>query len=132
MECLVIVLDTHVFVWWVANPEKLSRPARRLVQKDETRLISDISLWEIATLVDLGRLGFDRDVEAWLEQALDETGVGVEPVGAEIAVRSTRIAANFHGDPVDRLIAATAIVREATLVTADRHLLNCPAVKTVW
>jgi PIN domain nuclease of toxin-antitoxin system len=128
----VIVLDTHTFVWWVGSPKKLSRAARQVLDRDQDRRISAITLWEVATLVQLGRLRLDRDVEAWLDQALEESAVSVEPIDVEIAVRSTRIGAAFHGDPADRLIAATAIVLEATLVTADEQLHGCSAVKTVW
>jgi PIN domain nuclease of toxin-antitoxin system len=128
----VIVLDTHVFVWWVANRAKVSAKARRAVEKDAKRVIADVTLWEIAKLTSLGRLTLDRDVHLWLDQALGETGVEIVGIDAAIAVRSTRIAANFHGDPADPLIAATAIELGATLVTADEHLLASPAVKTLW
>lgn len=88
-------------------------------------MLSDISLWEIAKLVSVGRLEFDRDVERWLEAALDETGVEVVGIDATIA-------ANFHGDPADQIIAATSIVRELPLVTADETLRASPAIRTIW
>ncbi|MBK7862152.1 MAG: type II toxin-antitoxin system VapC family toxin [Archangiaceae bacterium] len=128
----MILLDTHAFVWWSASPAKLSVRARKAIEKDPVRLLSDISLWEIAMLVELGRLKLDRDVEGWLEQAVAETAVDVVPIDSAIAVRSTRIAKNFHGDPADRLIAATALVRAALLVTADEALRASPALRTVW
>lgn len=95
-------------------------------------MLSDISLWEIAKLVSVGRLELDRDVERWLEAALDETGIEVVGIDATIAARSTRIAANFHGDPADQIIAATSIVRELPLVTADETLRASAAVRTIW
>ena len=128
----MILLDTHVFVWWAGSTGKLSSRARRAVEKNPRKVLSDISLWEVAKLVSLGRLQLDRDVQAWLDQALDETGLEVVCIDASIAARSTRIGARFHGDPADQLIAATAIELGATLITADRNLLDSPAVKTLW
>ena len=128
----MIVLDTHVFVWWSASRGKLSGKARRAIERADRRLLSDISLWEVAKLVSLGRLKLDRDVEQWLDAALAETAVEVVPIDAEIATRSTRIGANFHGDPADQLIAATAIERDAMLITADEKLRASSAVRTLW
>ena len=128
----MIVLDTHVFVWWAASRAKISARARRVIEKDTQRLICDVTLWEVAKLVSAGRLKLDRDVERWLDEAVELTGLDVVAIDAAIAARSTRIASNFHGDPADQLIAATAIERGATLVTADENLRASPAVRTAW
>ena len=128
----MIILDTHVFVWWAASRAKVSPRARRAIEKDRQPAICDISLWEVAKLVSLGRLKMDRDVEVWLDQAVEETGLEVIPIDAAIAARSNRIAANFHGDPADQLIAATALERGVPLVTADEKLLASSALKAVW
>lgn len=128
----MIVLDTHVFVWSAANRPKLSVAARRAFDRDSERVIADISLWEISKLVSMGRLKLDRDVDVWLDQAIDAVGAEVVPIDAAIAARSTGIAAHFHGDPADQLIAATAIELGAVLITADENLLRSKAVKTVW
>ena len=128
----MIVFDTHVFVWWAANRSKVSLRARRAIAKAQRRLLCDISLWEVAKLVSHGRLKLDRDVEQWLEEAVEELEVEVVPIDAAIATRSTRIGADFHGDPADQLIAATAIELGATLVTADENLRESSAVRTVW
>ena len=128
----LILLDTHVFVWWVAQRANLSTRARKAIEKAPRRMLADISLWEIAKLVSSGRLQFDRDVERWLDAALEETQIEVIALSAAIAVRSTRIAANFHGDPADQIIAATSLVQEVPLVTADERLRASPAIRTVW
>lgn len=128
----LILLDTHVFVWWVAQRAKLSARARKAIEKAPKRTLADISLWEIAKLVGSGRLQFDRDVERWLDAALEETEIEVIALDAAIAVRSTRIGANFHGDPADQIIAATSLVLEVPLVTADERLRSSPAIHTVW
>ncbi len=128
----MIVLDTHVFIWWVSNRAKLSRPARRAIENAQRVWLSGITLWEIAKLVAHRRLKVDRDVEAWLEDAIEATRVEVVAIDAAIAVRSTRLASQFHGDPADQLIAATAIEMGAVLVTSDEKLLVSRAVRTLW
>lgn len=128
----VVLFDTHAFVWWVASRARVSAKAKRAIEKARRRLLSDISLWEIAKLVSLGRLKLDRDVEGWLAQAVEAAGVEVVGIDPQIAARSTRLAANFHGDPADQLIAATSIVTESTLITADENLLASSAVDTLW
>lgn len=128
----MIVLDTHVLVWWVASRSKVSARARKAIDKDLNRAVCDITLWEIAKLESLHRLKLDRDLDVWLDQAVDAAGVRVIGIDSAIAARSTRIAANFHGDPADQLIVATAIELGATLVTADENLRASAAVKTIW
>src|SRR5438067_11683146 len=96
VERFMILLDTHVFVWWVARRAKVSARARRAIEKDSKRLLSDISLWEVAKLVSLGRLELDRDPEQWLDEAVEEADIEAVGIDSAIAVRSTRIAANFH------------------------------------
>lgn len=128
----MILLDTHVFVWWAAQRGKLSKKALRVLTTDQQPRLSDISLWEIAMLVSRGRLKFDRDVDVWLETALEETRIEIVAIDSAIAYRSTRIGAQFHGDPADQLIAATAIERRIALVTADENLRHSSAVTTIW
>lgn len=83
-------------------------------------------------LCERGRLKLDRDVGEWLEAALALPGVEVLPLEAEVAVRSTRLAKHFHGDPADQLIVATASVHHAALVTADSRIQASGLVKTIW
>jgi PIN domain nuclease of toxin-antitoxin system len=82
--------------------------------------------------VSAGRLAFDREVGVWLDEALAEASADVVPIDATIATRSTRIGADFHGDPADQLIAATSIVLDAPLVTADANLHGSRALTTIW
>lgn len=126
----MIVLDTHVLVWLALEPRRLSRAATRALKGQ--RMLADISLREVAVLVAAGRMEVDGRVEDWLKAVLEEFEVDVVPIDAHIAARSVHIAENFHGDPADQLIAATAIELDVPLVTADERLRASPAVRTIW
>lgn len=126
----VILLDTHVLLWLAFDQAKLSRVARAALKTK--RLLADISLREIAALQRAGRVEIDEPLADWLADALDQLSIEVVPIDARIAARSVRIADNFHADPADQLIAATAIELDVALVTADERLRRSPAVRTTW
>ena len=128
----MVLLDTHVFIWLAADRARLSRAALRAISKSSRRLILDLTLREVAQLTAVGRLTLDRDVETWLDDAMVANAVEVVAIDAAIAARSTRLAPTFHGDPVDQLIAATSIVLDVPLVTADENLRASPALHTIW
>ena len=122
-----VVLDTHVLVWLLDGSRRLGTSSRELIATSAERTavsFSAISAWEIAMLVAKGRLELDRDVLDWLGSATRLPGVRVAPLSIEIAVGSTRLPGEMHGDPADRLIVATARHLDAALVTADRALLD--------
>ena len=122
----MIVLDTHIWVWWTHSPERLSRAQRELIAASETDLIgvSAISCWEIAKLVERGRLELPVALEDWFDQALNYPGVQILALSPEIAIESARLPGEFHRDPVDQIIVATARVYDCPLVTADEKILN--------
>jgi PIN domain nuclease of toxin-antitoxin system len=128
----MIVLDTHVWLWWVSKPSSLSRTARSRID-NETRIgISAISCLEVATLVAKGRISLDRNTLEWLDTALSMRRVELLPLTPSIAVRATQLGANFPGDPADRIIAATSILEASPLVTKDAQIRDCHAVTTIW
>lgn len=131
----MIVLDTHVLVWWLAAPGNLSAKARRLVNssaaKGEVRA-STISLFEIATLVRRGRLELGVDVASWFDALQLIPDLTMEPVTPDVARIAGEFQEPFPGDPADRLIAATAMVTKSKLVTADRRIRQVSMVETVW
>src|SRR5262245_47859182 len=132
----MIVLDTHVVVWWVSGETKnFSRKARQLLEQHGKRnelLISSISIFEIVTLERRGRLRFKVSASEWLGQVRRLPEYCIEPLTDDIAERAGQFGDAFPGDPADRLIAATALVRGVPLMTHDERLQGIEHLKTVW
>ncbi|MGH9343886.1 MAG: type II toxin-antitoxin system VapC family toxin [Terriglobia bacterium] len=122
-----LLLDTHTFLWMVEDHPRLSAAAGKalnLAAREDRLAVSAITPWEIALLVSKRRIDVHRDVMDWLRDALALPGVHLVPLEPEIAVASTRLPFEMHADPADRILVATARHLGATLVTADRALLE--------
>src|SRR5437667_1698598 len=131
----VILLDTHVLAWLVAQPEKLSRHAASAIRRaraNDGLAISDITLWELAFLFSRGILRSHGTVENTVQTFLTRTGVNVRPITAEVAALATQFPESYPRDPVDRLIGATARAEGLALVTRDEMIRNSPLLKTIW
>lgn len=131
----MIMLDTHTWVWWVSNPEKLSVPARERIEKaviDNNIFISSISAWEVAMLTERGRLKLTMDAREWIVKSEVLPFLRFIPVTNQIAIKSVHLPGKLHSDPADRIIVATAIIQEATLITADEKILDYPHIETLW
>lgn len=131
----MIVLDTHIVIWDALQPERLSEPARQAIaQANQTdgSLLCDISLWEIAMLMQKGRLKVDTDPLSLINLLLQANRLRVQPITPAIAAQSARLPDSVNKDPADRLIVATALVEQAVLVTADENLRQSEAIKTLW
>lgn len=131
----MIVLDTHVIIWDALAPERLSERAREAIaeaNREEGVIIADISLWEIAMLLEKKRVQVAMDSRTFLELLLQANRTAVQGITGEIANVAAGLPAEVSRDPADRLIAATAIVRGARLVTADGKLREAGGVETVW
>jgi PIN domain nuclease of toxin-antitoxin system len=127
------LLDTHVLVWLAGAPERLSVPARKAIATGSELAISLASVQEIAYLVVRGRLAMDRPVGAWISDVLGVHDVSALPTTLAASLRAGSLdPEEFHGDPVDRLIYATAIEHDAQLVTADERLRKSDPARTVW
>lgn len=121
------LLDTHVWIWWMIGHPALSgaeRDALDALPADTRPVISDISLWEFGTLVDLGRIKIESTVEDWLRIAASPATVRVQPITPSIVAEMNRLPASFHRDPADRLIVATARHLKLPLATKDRKIRN--------
>jgi PIN domain nuclease of toxin-antitoxin system len=129
----VILLDTHIWVWWVHGEPALSQAQMRTIAaNEETGLgISAISCWEVAKLVQLKRLELPCALSVWMEQALAYPGVQLLPLTPEIAVESTQLPGPFHRDPADQIIVATARLHKMPLVTADARIRTYTHVETI-
>ncbi len=122
-----LLLDTHVWIWLMLGDTRLGQRSRKLLEEavpDGRLLVSIISVWEVAMLEANGRLNLAADCADWAGEALSAPGVRLAELNPEIAVAGTRLPGKFHGDPADRILVATARETGATLVTADRAILD--------
>lgn len=131
----MILLDTHVWLWWLHAPKKLSPRARAALRENEGRRalrVSAISVWEIAVKAELGKLTLPMDILSWYAMASADSSIVIEPLIPEDLIASTLLPGSLHRDPADRIIAAVARRCSAHLVTRDRKLLDYPHVETIW
>jgi len=121
----MILLDTHTLVWLSEGNDKLGERSLSLINKalkSKELFVSPITFWEVAMLVEKKRLKMSLSVELWRKELLDY-GLQEIPLNGKIAIQSA-ILPNFHGDPADRMIVATAINTSLTLCTADDEILD--------
>lgn len=131
----MIVLDTHVWIWWVSSPACLSETAKRTIDEAVTEkniFISSISAWEVAILVSRGRLELTMSAADWVAASESLAFFNFVPVNNSIAVKSAQLPGALHNDPADRIIIATAVSLGAVLVTKDEKIRNYPHVETAW
>jgi PIN domain nuclease of toxin-antitoxin system len=131
----VIVIDTHIWLWWISNPEKLTVNAAQAIDnacRETSIIISSISAWEIALLSNRGRLKLSIDIQAWVRKTESLPFIQFIPVDNTIALRSVDMPGVFHPDPADRIITATAMTMCLPLVTKDEKILGYSHVKTIW
>lgn len=130
----MILLDTHAAIWLLVEPSKLSPPAlaaiRTAREQDQVIACSVMSLFEIAYLVNRNRLSLNSPVPEFLT-AVQEHLV-IVGLTAETAIAAAQFATTMHGDPIDRLIAATALSRDCTLITIDNKLRKSGVCRTLW
>ena len=122
-----LVLDTHVWIWLISG-DKLIKPtfvkSLEEIKKKSKIFISPISIWEVGVLVEKKRIKLGMDRLEWVEQALEITGFEVCPITPKIAIQSTRLPGEVHGDPADRILITTAHETNAVLVTCDKKILD--------
>lgn len=133
----MVLLDTHALVWWASAPDRLSAVAQHAVAEAESVAVSAASAWELALLVDAGRLALDRPVRTWLQDLSAREQVRPLPIDAAIAAASVALAGRgFHRDPADRFLYATAEHERVPLITKDAAIhafaARDGAVRILW
>ena len=119
-----LLLDTHVWLWSLLEPQNLSqRVVRALESKHNELWLSPISVWELLMLVDRNRVALNMDVNEWVANAMNAVPLQEAPITHEVALETQRVGL-AHRDPADRFLAATATVFGLTLVTADKRMIG--------
>lgn len=125
------LLDTHIWVWYLLGSERLPVVTRAAIDDAQGALwLSAISAWEVAMLHERGRLDLEGGPRRWVERALDRFPLSEAPVTREIALRSHEVMVE-HRDPADRMLAATALVHDLTLITVDERLRSLEGLRTL-
>ena len=131
---MTALLDTHILIWWLNDVSRLSPEQREVIESagaDSPLLVSDISLWEVATLYDLGRIRLTVPLREWLDKAVAPPLVRRQGISPAIATELAALPDYFHRDPADRILVATARVFGATLLTHDRRIVEANLVETL-
>ncbi len=129
----MIILDTCAIIWDALEPSKLSSKAKGAIKRSGNELlICDISIWEISLLIKRKRLLIDENTSDFINLVLQSRSFQVQGITPEIAELSVNFGPEVNNDPVDRLIAATSIVMNAPVITADKNLRDAPVIDVIW
>jgi PIN domain nuclease of toxin-antitoxin system len=125
---LKLLMDTHIWLWLFGEPKRLGRrTSRELTDRKNELWLSPISTWEVLTLHQRRKIQFRDDIAEWITKAV--VGTKEAPLTHEIALAARQFP--FDQDPADRMLAATALVLDLTLVTADERLLELRNIRTM-
>lgn len=131
----MILLDTCAIVWDALEPKKITAKAKKAIgnaDKQNALLVADISIWEISMLIKKGRIEIDTTPAHFINLYLQSRNISVKSITPEISELSVNFGDELNNDPADRLIAATSIIYNARLITADKDLINCELMDTLW
>ncbi|MEP7265996.1 MAG: type II toxin-antitoxin system VapC family toxin [Saprospiraceae bacterium] len=131
----MVIVDTHIFVWDILSPQKLSRKALHLIESESSNnelCVCDITFWEMGLFVNKGRLELDRTVSEFIEFGLAYRNYQVLSITPTIAEVIAQFAVDINNDPADRIISAAAICYNYRLITADKNLIGFKPLKTIW
>lgn len=127
----MILLDTHIWLWTLNDPARLSASQNEAMKADDDLVVSAVSCWEVALLVSKNRITLDKPLSEWIRDATSRFGIRAVDLTPAVAVASTRLPGTFHADPADRFLVATARLRDCALVTSDRKILDYAHVRAV-
>jgi PIN domain nuclease of toxin-antitoxin system len=131
-EPVIVLLDTHVWIWAFEGSERLGTSARAILENPETeRWVTPVSTLEIARLIEGKDLAINCTLAEWIEHSTADLLLKSQEVSHQIAMTAYQLPGVFHRDPADRQIVATAICHGMTLITADERILQYPEVSTV-
>jgi PIN domain nuclease of toxin-antitoxin system len=131
----MILMDTCAIIWDALKPDQLSKSALNAINKaDESNalIISDISVWKISMLIKKKRIEVDTTTANFINLILQSRGISVQSISPEIAELSVNFGSDISNDPANRIIAATSIILNTQLVTADQNLIDSQMINTVW
>ncbi len=129
------LLDTHAWLWWVTGDRRLSQKARRRIEsakRAQSLYVSAISIWEIAKKVEKKQLVLDRNLDLWIDLAVDNSQLQVIELSRAILLDSCRLPQPFHGDPADQIIVASARESAISLISKDERIRSYPHVQSFW
>ncbi len=127
----MLLLDTCAYLLYYSAPELMPKTVRRKIETAEKFAVSLASVWEVAIKVQVGKLRLDLPVEDWVRRSLGNPNLLLMPITPTLAVYSTQLPVPFHKDPFDRVIVATAIQENLTVITRDERILSYPNLKVL-
>jgi PIN domain nuclease of toxin-antitoxin system len=128
----LILLDTHALIWFANEDPLMPAELWHEINEEKQILVSAISGWEIAMLVEKERLLLNMPVDEWIKTAGSYFPLTWVDPDVDICLKSTQLPGNFHQDPADRLIAASTLLNQATLITKDKKLRSYAFLQTLW
>ncbi|MDZ7923230.1 MAG: type II toxin-antitoxin system VapC family toxin [Marinagarivorans sp.] len=131
----MILMDTCAIIWDALDDKQLTPQARKAIQKADDHnalIISDISIWEISMLIKKQRIKLETTAAHFINLFLQSRNISVVNISPEIAELSVNFGADINSDPADRIIAATSIIHNAQLITADINLIKSKLIDTIW
>ena len=126
-----ILLDTHIWIWYLSGSARLPKKYRESLNRDNNQIwLSPISVWETLILAEKGKLSLKPEPISWIQQSLKRWPIKEAPLNIQVSIRSRQLDLP-HQDPADRFISATALIYDLTLMTIDERLISAPWLPTL-
>jgi PIN domain nuclease of toxin-antitoxin system len=129
---IVIVLDTHAWIWYATEDKLLSKRAKARIHRAAELGVHPVSCWEVAMLANHGRMKLRIEVSTWVDHALERPKIELLPFTPAAAIRAAGLDGSFPGDPADRFIVGTALELKVPVVTRDQRIIDWGQVQTIW